>query len=183
MNKSSLIIAFAAGVATGSLAMWKVWRERYKSLEERMDEEIQYYKDKYSYAKSEGLSEPCDAHPVSTIDLYRDVLRSAGYSNDDESITNLPYVITPEEAGEDDYAISSCTLYKDGVMTDENGKVMDAEEINDLVGLKSLERLGEYEPDAVHVRNEENKIDFEILRVEVNYADVYPKKSSEVDSD
>ena len=40
-------------------------------------------------------------------------------------------------------------------------------------GEDTLTHFGEYEDDSIFVRNDELKIDFEILRDERNYTDVY----------
>lgn len=180
MSKWSIAIAFVAGVAAGSLTTWKITNIALKELNRRTEEEIASMKEKYNKQRESSYHQNY-VHDEEEIE-YRNIVNDQGYSTETEPI-NAPYVITPEEAGEDGYDLSSCTFYKDGVITDENGKVMDVEEIKDLIGLDSLNHFGDYEPDAVHVRNEENKIDFEVLRVEVNYSDIFPKRTAGVGSE
>lgn len=86
------------------------------------------------------------------------------------SINPKPYVISPEEFGElDDYDQVSLTYYADLFLGDDTGRLID--DVQDKVGWESLNRFGEYEEDAVHVRNEALRTDFEILRVNYNYKD------------
>jgi hypothetical protein len=81
-------------------------------------------------------------------------------------------VIPPSEFDtEDDYEVYSLTYYADGVLADEQNNPI--ENVDDMVGRDSLTHFGEYEEDAVHVRNEAMMCDFEILRDLRRYADVY----------
>lgn len=74
-----------------------------------------------------------------------------------------PYVISPDEFGEKDgYENVTLTYYADGVLTDYFDNVIS--NIDEVVGLDSLDHFGEYEDDAVFVRNEKMETDYEILR-------------------
>ncbi len=82
-----------------------------------------------------------------------------------------PYVIPPEDFGEEgDYEIKSLTYYADGVLTDDWDNVI--EDIDELIGEESLTHFGEYEDDSVFVRDDQMKIDYEILRDVRNFADI-----------
>ena len=65
---------------------------------------------------------------------------------------------------EDDYESVSLILYGDGVLSDSDDRALKESEIEDLVGLSSLNHFGEYEEDSVFVRNDRLKMDFEIIR-------------------
>lgn len=74
-----------------------------------------------------------------------------------------PYVISPDEFGEKDgYENVTLTYYADGVLTDYFDNVIS--NIDEVVGLDSLDHFGEYEDDAVFVRNDKMETDYEILR-------------------
>ena len=45
-----------------------------------------------------------------------------------------------------------------------------------MVGFESLGSFGEYEDDCVHVRNDAQKTDYEILRALRNYSEVIEEK-------
>jgi hypothetical protein len=66
------------------------------------------------------------------------------------------------------------TYYSDGVLTDENDEVL--EDVEDIIGIDSLNHFGEYEEDSVYVRNDEKLCDYEILLDNRNYSDVYNER-------
>ena len=79
-----------------------------------------------------------------------------------------PYVISPEDFDDhEDYDVVSLTYYADDVLTDERDNVIEHPE--DLVGYDWASHFGEYEEDALHVRNEKRKTDYEILQVFDDY--------------
>lgn len=74
-----------------------------------------------------------------------------------------PYVISPDEFGEKDgYENVTLTYYADGVLTDYFDNVIS--NVDEVVGFDSLDHFGEYDEDAVFVRNEKMETDYEILR-------------------
>lgn len=80
-----------------------------------------------------------------------------------------PYVISPEEFGEmDGYTQISLTYFDDGILSDENGVIIDEPE--EIVG-DALNHFGEYEEDSVFVRSDPKKCDYEILRDLRSYAE------------
>lgn len=80
-----------------------------------------------------------------------------------------PYVISPEESGNEGYDIVSLTYYADKVLADENDELI--ENVDELVGFESLSHFGEYEDDSVYVRNDRLGIDYEILLDQRTYAE------------
>lgn len=75
-----------------------------------------------------------------------------------------PYVIPPEEFGElDDFDTATLIYYADGILADDLDNAI--ESVDSLVGLDSLDHFGENEDDedAIYVRNEQFKCDYEIL--------------------
>ena len=89
-----------------------------------------------------------------------------------EDMKDKPYVISPDEFDTNGYDIVTLVCYSDKVVTTYNtGDAISNEEVDKLVGLDSLSHFGEYEEDSVYVRNDERKIDYEILRDEDPYYD------------
>jgi len=75
-----------------------------------------------------------------------------------------PYQIAPELFGEfDDYEQISLKYYENGVLVDDE-EILDDIEIDDTVGLDYAEHFGEYEMDALYIRNDEKRCDYEILK-------------------
>ena len=80
-------------------------------------------------------------------------------------------MIPPDEFGElDEYETIDLVYYADKVLTDDDDQLV--EDINNVVGFSSLESFGVYEDDAVFVRNDRLKCDYEILLDQRNYWDV-----------
>ena len=91
---------------------------------------------------------------------------------EDDIMQSEPYVITPEEFGEnEDYNTVSLTYYADHILTYEDDELV--EDIDGLVGEESLTHFGEYEDDSVFVRNDVCKTDYEILLDEREFMDVH----------
>lgn len=113
----------------------------------------------------EDLDEEEDESPEENdADTYARLVNN--YTNEKggaERMTKDPYVIGPYDFGIfDDYHQIELTYYADGILEDEDGNIVtDADE---LLGVGALNTFGEYEDDAVHVRNERLRTDFEILK-------------------
>lgn len=85
-----------------------------------------------------------------------------------------PYVIDPKYFDEyDDYNAINLTLYADGVLVDDSTNEP-VEDVDETVGLDNLNHIGEYEEDAVHVRNDKLRCDYEILCDAKRYSEVVP---------
>lgn len=83
--------------------------------------------------------------------------------------SSIPYTISPDEFKElDGYTAVSLTYFADGVLADENGIIID--DVEEMVG-DALSRFGEYEEDAVYVRNDAKRCDYEVLLDEREYAE------------
>lgn len=81
-----------------------------------------------------------------------------------------PYIIPPSDFGEDDeYEVITLVCYADGVITEsDNGEIVD--DVEGAIGDCDVRaHFGEYEDDSVFIRNEERKVDYEILRDTDNY--------------
>ena len=82
-----------------------------------------------------------------------------------------PYVIKPSEYyDERDYEKIELTYYADRVVTDEDEDVVEYPEA--FIGDDFDKHFGEYEEDAVYVRNDERGCVYAILRDQRSYADV-----------
>ena len=89
-----------------------------------------------------------------------------------------PYVISPDEFGEiEGYTQISLAYFDDGILSDENGVIIDEPE--DIVG-DALNHFGEYEEDSVFVRSDPKRCDYEILRDLRSYAEFRREEPVEV---
>lgn len=84
---------------------------------------------------------------------------------DDEPEGDLPYIIPPEEVGENDYECQTYTLHSDGVLTDELGDKVNEEDLAYTIGSRDVfKHIDDYGNGAVYVRNDFLEMDFEVIR-------------------
>lgn len=164
-----------------------------------------YVKDMYAEIAQEEINSVKEAYIKKTKNLQRDVitedekkekvdeaknkpdiseyaakLKENGYTNyseisQEDNDVEVPYVIAPEDYGEnDEYETISLTYYSDGVLTDEDDEVITNP--GKLVGEDFVSHFGDYEDDSVFIRNDDRKIDFEILMDYRTYQDVLKAK-------
>ena len=97
-------------------------------------------------------------------------------------MTREPYVIAPYDFGElDGYRKFELTYYADDVLEDEDYNIINDRE--DLIGRESLYTFGEFDDDAVFVRNEKLRSDFQILKDYRTYAEARSVGPNQVDDE
>lgn len=179
-NRLALSLAFFAGVAVGVFGSWRVLENKYKRI---ADEEIESVKE--TFAKQFKEQEEKEfVEPVSGVHKLNSMVDLLGYGNNEENNKKEDekdmaenadvYVIPPESFGEIGYETESLTYYADKVLVDEIGNVI--KDIDNTVGINSLETFGEYEDDSVFVRNDILKKDYEILLDYRTYTDAERSK-------
>lgn len=172
---------FAVGVGVGISAVWYFFKSKYKNdISKKIDEIMESIKiptpedsinNVYNHimAESNASSElPAKVNNGSISKLVNSSDDKVNYSKIIESYTTAkeetndrPYVIPPSEFGENGYNTVSLTYYSDGLLADDMDELI--ENIDETVGVDSLNHFGEYEDDSVFVRNDRLKIDYEIL--------------------
>lgn len=193
MSRSTLtsFFMFAAGAVIGSFVTWKAMDQKYRQM---ADEEIESMREYFSnkskkieHVELEDTDEEEDEsekYEVTEKDIrdYEGVLEKVNYSGyttvsakEVKKDMTGPYVITPEEFGElKEYETVELTYYADFVLADNRDNPI--EDVDDVIGLDSLDHFGEYEDDSVFVRDDERKIDYQILLDPRKYSDVVNKK-------
>lgn len=194
MSKTMNFTMFILGAAVGYIVTWKYFEKKYEQIaQDEIDSvkevfskrEIDISDDEDSKTKAERAKEK------PSVVEYAARLREQGYTTNysngennekEESkpmVDDSPYVISPEEFGDqEDYDEISLTYYTDKRLADENDELV--EDVDNVVGLDSLNRFGEYEDDSVFVRNDWLKCDYEILLDQRKFSDVVKKKPREV---
>lgn len=181
MNKGITYgLIFLLGAAAGSVATWKLVKTKYEQIaQEEIDSVKEVFAKKHNAEQEKESESPVNfTYPKTNLEKYENVVKESGYlgrENDEEGGSEpmenkAPFVIPPEEFGENDYETVSLTYYADGVLTDEYGDII--ENVDHIVGVDSLNHFGEYEDDSVFVRNNELELDYEILMDYRNYSDV-----------
>lgn len=186
-NRSLFSLGFIIGAASGATVAWYLLKDKYETLAQ---EEIDSVKEVFARREQEMKDETVKRNVAEGIkdsdrtkpDLkeYAEQLKKNGYtrysdlSADDEGVSDKqtkPYVIPPEQFGDDEnYDQISLTYYADGVLADENDEVID--DVEETVGIESLNHFGEYDDDSVFVRNDTRKCDYEILLDQRTYSEV-----------
>lgn len=167
---------FLLGLAVGAVSTALICKKYYDG---KVEEEVESVKQAFKKTEPpEEEPEPVVKEVVHTLppksevkDLhdYANLLRKSGYSGPEKK--DPIYTIAPDEFGEDEenYEQVSLLYYADDVLCDENDEVMEDRE--NYIG-DALNHFGEWEPDAVYVRNELIHIEYEILKDERPFAEV-----------
>lgn len=194
--KNSIIcgVSFLAGAIVGSYATYKYIKDKYEEIAQG---EINSIKEAYKrkIGENDNISDEKSTEKVNEVNsvkdherikdsiIYDNIIKKNEYthysdiSKRDECCKDfdLPYIISPNDYGElDEYETISLTYYSDNVLTDEDDTIIPNPE--EFVGRGFETHFGEYEDDAVYVRNSERKIDFEILKDFRTYTEVVKEK-------
>ena len=187
----SKVFIFVAGAAIGSVVTLKFLEEKYKRI---ADEEIESVKETFKKAieKEVGEDKNVEETPVKVATVshtpdkpnitdYAAMTRGMGYDTetDKENVEDDgPRVIIPDDFGmNEDYDNVTLLYHFDGYLTNEQNVLVD--DIENTVGFECLNTFGEYEDDAVYVRNDKLKTDYEILKVASNYSDFIDDREEE----
>ena len=189
-NALKNVFIFAVGAAAGAVATWKLLNDKYEKLyHEEVEAYKEYHKEKSEKTEPESKPEPEQKKEAPKtessdplMDKLRDTVERAGYTDysttkekqEPEEKDIRPYVIRPEELGDQiGYDVIELTYYADGVVAEEDD-VMD--DVDEVIGIDSLGHFGQFEEDAVCVRNDRLKCDYQILLDERKYSDVIDKE-------
>lgn len=184
MSKVTNFVMFAMGTAVGSVITWHCVKKKYEQIaQEEIDSVKAVFMKKdpdmeVTVSETPHQAEPRKVEEKPSISEYAALLKNEGYTNysgtgkeEQTSMNDKPYVISPEEFGEyEEYEKISLTYYADQVLADENDELV--EDVEGAVGFESLTHFGEYEDDSVFVRNDRLKCDYEILLDQRTYSDV-----------
>lgn len=186
------VFIFAAGLVTGAVAGAYLVKDKVLAdAREEINEVREYYKSKkedkneVEEINEEELkrrheeAERCETNAEK--EEYQEVTKKytnyTNYSDIEQPVVdkvldvNDPYVIDPEEFGEEEeYDTMTLTYFADGVLIDDVDNVID--EPDPVVGLDNLKIFDEFGASSIYVRNDVWKTDFEILKDDWNYSDI-----------
>lgn len=187
--KNSVITGFSflLGMGIGAYVTYMYVKDMYAEIaQEEINSVKEAYVEKAKSIQKENITEDekkekaDKAKNKPDISEYTVKLKESGYTNysemsQEDNDVEAPYVIAPEDYGEnDEYETISLTYYSDGVLTDEDDEVITNP--GELVGRDFASHFGDYEDDSVFIRNDNRKIDFEILMDYRTYQDVLKAK-------
>ena len=184
-RKLSNVLLFTAGVAVGSLVTWRYFKTKYEVVEDEIEEKTEEPEGE-SEEKNLEVLESKTSYKKPPLKEYVKMVESNGYAPKthveevEEEIANgewndkdiyEPFIIRPDEYGElHAYETLSLNYYADGVLTDELDNPI--EDVESLVPADFADHFGEYDDNAVFVRNDNLECDYEILRDLRKFTDV-----------
>lgn len=206
MSKNALY--FVAGAAVGALGAWYFAKKKYEKIaqdeiqsvtdafSERLDKLARNSMDDPSIRPTpEELEREATKPGDRNIIDYAAVLSNQGYtdytkfSKDEEEPTETedseisvdtaagPVIICPDDYGEiPEYEQLSWIYFADHVLTDDDYSLITNYE--KWIGDGALQHFGEYEDDAIHVRNDKLKCYIEVVIDSRLYASVVAEKNS-----
>ena len=181
MNSNiKIAIAFSLGVAAGVAASWRYMKTKYERLaQESIDDVKEKYRGSLVFTKEDVEEFECDGDEYEikpTKQIYEELVK--GYTEQSSTVEiddDDPYskrthisILTPEAFGDiDEYNTTTLYYYEDGILTDLEDNII--EDVEGTVGEDFADHFGEYEDDSVHVRNDDHKCDYEILKTGTEY--------------
>lgn len=163
------VLIFCLGAAVGAVGTYILMRKKHEEL---LREEVESVKDAYR-AKADIPEEPKEGSadiqkprfsdkPDDLMEYYKTIEKNR-YDTAEKSadIPEAAYIIPPDSFGELDYDQISLNYWADKVLTDEDDNIIEAPET--IIGGEALGSFGKYEDDSVYVRNDELRVDYEIL--------------------
>lgn len=190
-------LIFVAGAAIGSVVTWKMVKTKYEQIAQEEIESVREAfgrsideDDTEESTEDESGIKGVDPDSPSVAEEIRGIVKKLGYvtelpeeenptetteekeenkeEEEEEDMDSKPYVISPDEFGDCEYITVSLSYYLDGIVTNEQGKIVT--NTDELIGEDFADHFGEYEEDSVFVRNDRLGMDFEILK---DYRDYY----------
>lgn len=187
--KNSVVTGFSfiLGIGVGAYVTYVYIKDMYAAIaQEEINSVKEAYAEKAKSIRKENITEDekkekaDKAKNKPDISEYAAKIKESGYTNysemsQEDNDVEAPYTIVPEDYGEnDEYETISLTYYSDGVLTDEDDEVITNP--SELVGRDFASHFGDYEDDSVFIRNDNRKIDFEILMDYGTYQEVLKAK-------
>lgn len=193
-SKMVNFLMFAVGAAIGSAVTWKLVKTKYERI---ANEEIESVKEVFARKEKERR----EVNPIEADDefsefddveadmtAYHDLLEDLKYNpikeekkEGGDAMIEKPYIIPPEEFDElDGYTVVSLTCFADKIVVDDYGVLVD--DVDELVGLDSLNHFGEYEEDSVFVRNDARHTDYEILLDTRTYSEAMKDSTHQIET-
>lgn len=183
-----LVKKYYNNIANEEVADVKAWYAR-KYGEKSEPKKADAVGDAIREGIKDGMKKPVTENDIRNLTAQLQNMGYVDYSNKEdepvkktekieekEEIDNVerPYVIEPRYFDEyDDYNTINLTLYADGVLVDDSSNEP-VEDVDETVGLDNLNHIGDYEEDAVHIRNDKLRCDYEILCDTKKYSEICP---------
>lgn len=175
------LLAFVVGAASGSFLTWMIAKKHYEKIAQ---EEIDSVKEVYGRAKNESVEEePVEEPYRPTVEDKENMnkrIADLGYNTMPETEkgeAGHPYIITPEDYNSENnwYEKRTLSFWANGVISEENDGINDFTgmynnaEVDNMIGLRNLDSMGEFEAGVLYVRNDILETDFQIVEEDGEY--------------
>ena len=153
------------GAFIGSAVTWRYMKKKHEA--EMSDEPFDWGEDEQNQPDdtTENTTEDSEKEEAENIIKYNQYFQESSEKEEKESKSMDPIrVISPDEFQESEYPSLSLWYYTDGVITNDDNKIVT--NAIKLIGSDFKNHFGEYEddPDTVYVVNENDKVIYEIMR-------------------
>lgn len=153
------------GAFIGSAVTWRYMKKKHE--DEMNDEPFDWGEDEQNQPEdtTENTTEDTEKEEAENIIKYNQYFQESSEKKEKESKSMDPIrVISPDEFQESEYPSLSLWYYTDGVITNDDNKIVT--NAIELIGSDFKNHFGEYEddPDTVYVVNENDKVVYEIMR-------------------
>lgn len=181
-NKLLGAFLFITGSALGFLAAHTLESRRWRHELDQMNDDLNAYLREHEHEGALTIRKQTEAALNAATDVcveaISDMAHTLGYAETAKPAVKVrPRVISPETFGTlDDYDEITLTYYADETLTDDADRAMGEDEIEDTIGRANLKRFEQCESDAIYIRNDRLKVDYEILLDERSYAEVLRNK-------
>lgn len=185
-NKCINVACLCIGAAAGSVITWALMKQKCaEQIKKESQETRDLYWKKYHKSDEREKNEETDVKKNENIEedleekkaSYRAYKKEAaeygtpGYSDGKKNIDE-PYVIPPLEYGEfEGYRQIELVLYADGIIA-EDSEPLEEDEVDRIIGSDALNHFGDYEEDAVYIRNDALQCDYALIRDDREFGDV-----------
>ena len=193
MNK---VLYFVLGAACGGAGVYFFMKDKFaKQTQEEINSVKEAYKNKDKVCENPEKKEEEKKEEKPPIqNLKPDIMEYAkqvnAYRQEEKKKVEKelakkedgPYIISEDTFNNSDYEAESLMYYADGILTyDINDEVI--EDIDDTIGEKNLKHFEKSNDDAMYIRNEDRKVDYEVLKSLQSYSEIQPPKPRRVEQE
>lgn len=185
------VLIFISGAAIGGVGTWLGIKKYYENKADLEIQALSEYRQKVKNEEKKLSEKTDDISPeekakmsINKPDLtkYKEILGKQNYNaysekkknvkKEEEASKKEPYIITPNENSVNNgYAKVQLDYYiEDGVLAD--GESEEVVDMASTIGTDAINHFGEYEEDVIHIRNDNNSTDYEVICQHTSYESI-----------
>lgn len=171
-----VFIAFVTGGISGGVGTWLFLRKKYQ---DKADAEIESVKAEFKkkYKASKDIPDPEKPAPVpedekkeNKTEAMKEYEELANKYSGQVNNPKTYEIITPQQFEESSLPSKTIDYFVDGVLAFHGSdKQLTRKDIQLYIGPDALNSIGKFEEDAIHVRNNRLRTDYEVLKQPISY--------------